>query len=78
MAIHKIGSYEIEVVRHESVGAPSALVTVYRQKAFVEMTVVPVEGLDVAALKRRVLSLRGCRASELGDVVEDARMVAKA
>lgn len=45
---------------------PGALVTVYRRKVFVEMAVVPVEGLDAARLKRRALSLRGCRASELG------------
>lgn len=76
MAVYKAGPYEIQVVRHESVGAPSALVTVYRRKAFVEMSVAPVEGLDVAGLKRRVLSLRGCRALELGAVVREARSLA--
>ncbi|MCK6470926.1 MAG: hypothetical protein L6R28_04190 [Planctomycetes bacterium] len=76
MPTHRAGPYEIQVIRHESVGEPSALVTVYRRKAFVEMAVVPVEGLDVAGLKRMVLSLRGCRASELGAVVRAAKKVA--
>lgn len=78
MPTFRPGPYEIQVVRHESVGAPAELVTVYRRKAFVEMVIVPVEGWDVADLKRRVLSLRGCRASELGAVVSEARKVARA
>lgn len=42
---YRAGPYEIQVIRHESVGAPAALVTIYRCKAFVEMAVVPVEGV---------------------------------
>lgn len=69
-------SPENQVVRHESVGAPAALVAVYHRKAFIEMTVVPVEGLDVAGLKRRLLSLKGCKEGELRAVVEDAKAIA--
>lgn len=76
MPTHRVGPYEIQVVRHESVGAPSALVTVYRRKAFVEMAVVPVVGLDVAGLKKQVLCLRNCSDAGLKAVVEDARKVA--
>lgn len=75
--IHKVGAYEVQVVRHETVEHDSVLVTVYRRKAFVEMVAVPVEGFKIAALKRRVLSLRGCRDTELRAVVNDARKLVR-
>lgn len=77
MPIHRAGTYEVQVVRHETVEHDSVLVTVYRRKAFVEMVVVPVEGLKIAALKRRVLSLRGSRENELRAVANDARKLAR-
>lgn len=65
MPTFRPGPYEIQVVRHESVGAPAELVTVYRRKAFVEMVIVPVEVVPIA----------GSRALELGAVVREARRV---
>ncbi|MCK6472738.1 MAG: hypothetical protein L6R28_13430 [Planctomycetes bacterium] len=78
MAIHRVGPYEVQVVRHETVEHDSVLVTVYRRNAFIEMVVVSVEGLKIAALKRRVLSLRGCRENKLRAVVNDARKLVRA
>ena len=74
----RVGAYSVQVVRHEAVEHDSVLVTVYRRKAFIEMAVVPVPGLGTSVLKRKVLSLRGCRDNELRAVVNDARTLARA
>lgn len=80
MAIHKIGPYEIQVVRYEAfcTDDPRALITVYERKAFLGKATVPVNGLDVAGMKKQALCLRNCEDARLKAVVEDARKVAGA
>lgn len=53
-------------------------VSVYERNAFLGMAVVPVEGLDVAGLKKQALCLRNCEDAGLKAVVREARKMAKA